>query len=203
MALHDGFQVLAEFSWISARHHSVEAPPLLSAMLERTGLRAADLRAIALPAGPGSYTGLRIGMSLAKGLALSTQPPLPLIAIPTLDITAAGQPPGDGLLCVVVEAGRGKVNAGLYRWEAGWQAQDAPFNVRWVDLPHYLDGVVRLAGEIDVAGRAILAEAVPRVMIADAASNLRRAAVLAQLALAHLDSDFVDAGATLAPLYDL
>jgi tRNA threonylcarbamoyladenosine biosynthesis protein TsaB len=90
VAIYDGVQVLYESSWQSAQFHSVELSPAIDLALQRVGLGTKDLKAIAIAIGPGSYTGLRIGLALAKGLAFART--LPLIAVPSLDVQAAGQP---------------------------------------------------------------------------------------------------------------
>src|SRR5258706_6025798 len=92
MALHDGISLVAEVTWLAAGHHTQVLPPMLHAMLERAKVAPRQLIAIALALGPGSYTGLRIGMSFAKGIALACDPPIPLIGVPTLDILVAAQP---------------------------------------------------------------------------------------------------------------
>jgi len=68
IALHDGSQVLAESIWSGVGHHTIELAPEVALMLRRIGGTTATLSSIAIAQGPGSYTGLRIGMALAKGL---------------------------------------------------------------------------------------------------------------------------------------
>jgi tRNA threonylcarbamoyladenosine biosynthesis protein TsaB len=87
LALHDGSSVLAEFGWRSRRTQTIELAPAVAQLWARTGVSAGDLSAIAVAIGPGSYTGLRVGLALAKGMALGQN--LPLIGVPTLDIVAA------------------------------------------------------------------------------------------------------------------
>ena len=61
----------------------------------------------AWPLGPGSFTGLRIGLALAKGMALARH--LPVIGVPTLDILAAAQPVREENLVAILLAGRGRL----------------------------------------------------------------------------------------------
>ena len=84
LALYDGDSVLAESCWLSRNNHSVELMPALVRMLEQQKLSANDLAVVAVAIGPGSFTGLRIGLSTAKGLAKATS--IPILGIPTLDI---------------------------------------------------------------------------------------------------------------------
>jgi tRNA threonylcarbamoyladenosine biosynthesis protein TsaB len=202
VALHDGQQVAAEMTWLTENYHTVELAPTVAGLLDRVGVRPADLEAIALAKGPGSFTGLRIGMSFAKGLALAASPPLPLIGVPTLDISAIAQPRVLGRLCAVAQAGRGRVNAGFYRQgPEGWEAEGDPVIVNWDDLLPLLEGPTQLCGEIDRAGYERLQTLGDRVMIASPAASLRRAGFLAELARRRLALGAVDEAATLAPLY--
>ena len=87
LALHDGFQVRVEHTWESARRHTVELVPRLLAALEQVGLGAEHLSGVAVTRGPGSFTGLRVGIAVAKGLALARG--LPLVGVPTLGVIVA------------------------------------------------------------------------------------------------------------------
>lgn len=201
LALHDGKQVIAEHTWRSKNHHTIEVTPMLEQMLVSAHATPTDLSAIAVALGPGSYTGLRIGMSVAKGLALSVSPPLPLIAVHTLDIVAAAQPHKYEQLVAVAQAGRGRINAGMYHWEkSDWQAVKAPQLITWRTLTEQLNQPTLVAGEIDDEGRQHLQQA-SEVVIAPPERNLRRASVLAGLALKRLIAGDVDSPATIAPVY--
>src|SRR4051812_14773720 len=117
IALHDGQQMLSEQTWFSENHHTVELAPTVRALLAQSRLAFADLTALAVSIGPGAYTGLRIGVALAKGIAAVGN--LPLVGISTLDILAAGQPQSTGALILVLPAGRGRVVTARYHWRKG------------------------------------------------------------------------------------
>ena len=70
------------------RIHGERLPVIVSKILSNHSVEVADLNGIAVSAGPGSYTGLRIGMSLAKGLAAAVD--IPIISVPTLEVMNAG-----------------------------------------------------------------------------------------------------------------
>ena len=111
LALYDGDRILSEASWLSNNNHSVELMPALVRMLDQQALSAPDLAAVAVAIGPGSFTGLRIGLSVAKGLAQALK--IPILGVPTLDIVAfqhSEQRPVRGLLSTpqrALAAGRG------------------------------------------------------------------------------------------------
>ncbi len=86
LALYDGDIIRAEKYWLSHDNHSVELMPALVDMLAQQGFAPADLAAVGVTIGPGSFTGLRIGLSVAKGLALANR--LVILGIPTLDVQA-------------------------------------------------------------------------------------------------------------------
>lgn len=202
LALHDGVSLIAEMTWQAAGHHTQELPPMLHSILDRAGVQPQQLGAIALALGPGSYTGLRIGMSLAKGIALACDPPIPLVGVPTLNILTAAQPHLADQLIAVTQAGRGRVNAGFYSYQQNrWETSESPIIATWADLIARIDAPTQLCGEIDAAGHAALAALGDRVMIASAAQSLRRAGYLAEIAYSRLRSGQVDNPATLAPIY--
>lgn len=86
LALYDGEIIRAEKYWLSQDNQSVELMPALVDMLAQQGFTPADLSAVGVTIGPGSFTGLRIGLSVAKGLALANQSAI--LGVPTLDVQA-------------------------------------------------------------------------------------------------------------------
>src|SRR5690242_15329684 len=86
VALFDGAVVLAECAWYSGRRHAEQVLPVVDLLLAQADATPADLTAVAVALGPGSWSGLRVGMSFAKSLALSRE--LPLVGVPTLAILA-------------------------------------------------------------------------------------------------------------------
>ncbi len=198
-------EIIAESSWRTAENHTVELAPAVDALLQRAAITSGDLRAVAVTRGPGSFTGLRIGMSLAKGLALASSGRTALIGISTLDVVAAAQPHADGVdqLCALVQAGRGRVSAGFYSWQRDhWVDKgETPFIANWDALAERLSGPVLVSGEIDQTGRERLAGLGASVTLSDPAQSLRRAGFLAQLAEGRLSAGQIDNPATLAPIY--
>jgi tRNA threonylcarbamoyladenosine biosynthesis protein TsaB len=73
-----------------------------------------DLTLLAVSIGPGSFTGLRIGLSVAKGLSLATG--LPVVGVPTLEAYAHTAGPRAGVLCTVLDARKGEVYAATFHW---------------------------------------------------------------------------------------
>jgi tRNA threonylcarbamoyladenosine biosynthesis protein TsaB len=92
--------------------HSENLTAFIDEMMRESGLEYSQLDAIAVSSGPGSYTGLRIGISSAKGFCLALEKPL--IAVPTLKSLAACMPSGPGLRCPMIDARRMEVYCAVY-----------------------------------------------------------------------------------------
>jgi tRNA threonylcarbamoyladenosine biosynthesis protein TsaB len=201
LALYDGERVLAEETWRSANGHTVELAPGLVRMLERQKVLPSELRGIAVALGPGSFTGLRIGLGVAKGLALTLA--MPLMGIPTLDALVYAQGQRRGLVCAVLQAGRRRVSAAFYRRRRGqWQRQGAYRLTTLDELCTEIKTQTVFCGEIDAQGTELLRERLgEKAVVASPASSLRRAGYLAELGWQRLERGEVDDPATLAPIY--
>ena len=113
VSLYDGVRVLGELLWTTQDYHTVELAPAVVATLAKSNVSASDLTVLAVALGPGSFTGLRIGLALAKGLSLANH--IPIVGIPTLDIVAAAQPLQNDRMAAVLQAGRGRLAVGWYQ----------------------------------------------------------------------------------------
>lgn len=118
-ALIEDDTLLAEFSLQNGLTHSQTLMPLVESMFVSLGMEIQCVDAVAVSAGPGSFTGLRIGAATVKGLAYALG--VPVIPVPTVDVLAAGLYAygGDGLICPVMDARRGQVYTGIYRFREG------------------------------------------------------------------------------------
>lgn len=101
----------------SVLNHLQHLMPMTQELLREAGLQIGDMTAIAASRGPGSFTGIRIGVSSARALAQVTD--LKTIAVPTLKAFAYNMPGFKGLICPVFDARRSQVYAGAYRWIDG------------------------------------------------------------------------------------
>jgi tRNA threonylcarbamoyladenosine biosynthesis protein TsaB len=199
VALHNGSQVLAESIWTGGRYHTVELAPEAAMMLRRAGETPETLTAIAVALGPGSYTGLRIGLAFAKGLALAHN--LPLVGIPTLDILARSQPRRQEPMLAVIQAGRGRIAGVWYKWgRRGWKAQGEAESFTWVELLKRLEEKTFICGEIDAEGRETLSEE-PHIELAPPAQCIRRPGFLAELAWEEMRSGKASDPAAVTPIY--
>ena len=199
LAVYDGSQVLGEFAWRSTQRHTVELAPAIFDLLRRCELSMDDIRALGVAIGPGSFTSLRVGLSLVKGLALARG--IPLIGIPTLDVLAAAQPLSKFPLLVAIQAGRGRLAAGWFKKsKGGWQAKEPARVITAKALVEAVQSPVIVCAELTAAERQLLEEKA-EIQLVSPAQSIRRPAVLAELAWRRWQRGDVDDGATLAPIY--
>ena len=200
VAVYDGVQVTGEVVWTSHNYHTVELVPIIAEVLHRSGIKVADLAAIAVALGPGSFTGLRIGLAAAKGLAIGAH--LPVIGIPTLDALAAAQPMRDLPLIAVLQAGRGRLAVGHYNIVADGWSQVGSLQIKDIQaLAHSIHSPTLVCGELTEDERAILARKRKNVLLATPAQSLRRPSFLAELAWKRWRAGQLDDPVSLAPIY--
>ncbi|MBN1375042.1 MAG: tRNA (adenosine(37)-N6)-threonylcarbamoyltransferase complex dimerization subunit type 1 TsaB [Dehalococcoidia bacterium] len=121
----------SELTWKPGQNHTSELFPNLENLLRNTNSEMQSLSSIFVAKGPGSYNGLRAGISAAKGLAFSLQ--IPLVAVSTLEIEAypfafAGLP-----VCPLQDAGRGEIATALYTADGGWRCLE-PEHLTTIDI---------------------------------------------------------------------
>jgi len=160
VGLVEGGRVVAERSWHAASGHDETLAPLVRQLLADAGWSAVGLDAVAISIGPGSFTGLRIGLSLAKGLALAGC--LAVVPVPTLDALAevAHAEAGD-LVCPILDARKGELYAALYAASEGGHLEklaDAML-VRAEDLVGRVDRRCRFLGDGVVAYTGLIGAA--------------------------------------------
>jgi tRNA threonylcarbamoyladenosine biosynthesis protein TsaB len=199
LAIYDGSQVISEYAWRSSQRHTVELAPAISELLRRCGLTMENVRGLGVALGPGSFTSLRVGLSLVKGIALARG--LPLVGVPTLDILATAQPASKLPLVALIQAGRGRLAVGSYKHSRkGWQAQGP---ARVMTLASLLEEVKKptiVCGELTPEEYHELEEKTDLHLVSPAQS-VRRPAILAELAWASALAGNIDNAATLAPIY--
>lgn len=134
-ALSLGSHPVAEVSMSSMETHSRRLIPSIKWLMDSAGIMMKELECIATSLGPGSFTGLRIGIATARGLSFALK--IPLVGIPTFDVVAHNIPPVPGLaLCPVVDARKSHVYTTCYLADhAGWN-RAMPFQLASPDELH-------------------------------------------------------------------
>jgi len=200
LALYDGVQVLGEMTWTTRQHHTTELAPALAGLLKRSGVSMEMIEALGVAIGPGSFTSLRVGLALAKGIALARH--LPLVGISTLDIIAAAQPSGVHPLAVVIQAGRKRIAVGWYKFsENGWQAEGGVKSATVDELADGIEHPTHIAGELTSEDRSRLSRKRTNILLASPVHCVRRPSILADLAWARRQKNEMDDPASLAPIY--
>ncbi|MFP4322827.1 MAG: tRNA (adenosine(37)-N6)-threonylcarbamoyltransferase complex dimerization subunit type 1 TsaB, partial [Anaerolineales bacterium] len=174
LALYDGVRVLAEYTQATRNQHTVELAAQIQTMLAGQGVASSDLSALAIAQGPGSYSGLRAGFGVAKGICLVHG--LPLIPVRTPLIFAAGTPHGPYPLWVSLPAGRRRIILQRFVWHNdSWREDAPPDNTTWAEALAALDQPVSVVGEWDAATWQLLNETTAPVHPLKPAWGLRRA----------------------------
>lgn len=110
--LEDGV-ITGEYSCNKGKTHSQRLMPMIDSLLQAVGLKASDMDAFAASIGPGSFTGLRIGVTTAKAMAFAAQKPA--ISVYTLDALAYNLPSSRAVLCPVIDARNNQVFTAAYK----------------------------------------------------------------------------------------
>ena len=199
LALVQNNQVLAEATWRCGQNHSVELLPRLTQLLREAGVELKSVSCILVARGPGSFNGLRVGLSTAKGLAFSLG--VPIIGVSSLELEACQHAENDLPICPVFNAGRGDIATALYRKKANnWQQLAAEHITTVEALDTEIEGQTLFCGEYvpAIAGR-LKEKLKDKAVIAPA--RPRRASLLVELAKGRLEAEDYDNPATLQPLY--
>lgn len=108
-------RIVGEMTSSTRLNHSEKLMPMIHSVLEQSEMAIGDVEALAVSAGPGSFTGVRIGISTAKGLGQALE--IPVATVSSLKVLACNLPYADLLVCPLMDARRNQVYSGVYRWE--------------------------------------------------------------------------------------
>jgi tRNA threonylcarbamoyladenosine biosynthesis protein TsaB len=200
IALFDGTR-LSTRSWPAGRSHTTTLLAEIHHLLDTARVEVASLAAIGVAIGPGTFTGLRVGLGVAKGfhLAIGT----PLIAVSTLDATAAPFASCGRIVVPVVTAGRGRITWARYTaTDDGLHATEPPRNTTVEELVESLqdDGPSVVTGEL-TDEEAALVRSVPNTFVPALPLRLRYPGALAHLTWRRLRQGDVDDPASIEPIY--
>lgn len=199
LALYDEHQVIAEMMWSSKQHHTSQLASALSELMKRCDVSMEQVNALGVAIGPGSFTSLRVGLSLVKGIAFAKN--IPVVGIPTLDVIASAQPLDKKPLIVVLQAGRTRLAFGWYQSnKKQWQADGKVRSGTVDELLSQIENPTIIAGELTSEQRKKISKN-KKVSLALPANCVKRPAMLAELAWSRWRNNQVDDVATLAPIY--
>lgn len=176
--------LIAEYTVNYKKTHSQTLLPMLDEIAKMTELDLNSIDAIAVAAGPGSFTGLRIGSATAKGLGLALKKPL--IAIPTVEGLAYNLYDISGLICPIMDARRKQVYTGIYRFtdhqlKVVEDQMAVPMETVIEKLNQYGEAVTFLGDGVPVFHELIAEKMTVPYSFAPAHVNKQRAAAVAAL----------------------
>ena len=128
LALYDGQRVLASWSVDNGFTHSERLLPQLQMLLANSALGRADIGGIAVSIGPGSFTGLRIGLAVAKGMAYALS--IPVVGVTAPRALAFNLPVAGVLLSPLIDAQKGDVYQAVYEWVEGELIEVEPLKIK-------------------------------------------------------------------------
>jgi len=204
LALYDPARgrILGEETWYSNDNHSVELMPRVARLMSTQGLPPTRLTGLAVSLGPGSFTGLRTGLSTAKGLALALK--VPVAGIPTLEVTARPHMTQRLPIWAILQAGRGRICVAHYVRQRGHWRREGPYLLTTVEAlgDQVEDEAAVFCGEIDAREVSLIRQRLggDAVVVTPAASP-RRAAYLAEIGWERLACGDHDDPVTLSPIY--
>lgn len=202
VAVLDDAKVLASYEVLAERVHAVELPQALTRVLKEAGMSLEALDGVAVDIGPGSFTGLRIGVAFVKALLFRLKKPL--AGVPSLDVLASNAAFSPDLICPIVDAKQRKVYAALYRGEHGLLKKQSDYHLLSVDelIPMLKQDRVLFLGDGIALYESVLRERLgDRALVAAPDLWLPRAATLGRLGLERLRQGRTDDPARLTPMY--
>lgn len=153
--LEDGL-LIADYNVQFKKKHARSLVPMMDEVKQMLELDLNTVDAIAIAKGPGSFTGLRIGVATAKGAALAMD--TPIIPVPTVDSIAYNLYASDSLICPLMDARRQQVYTGIYEWsygdkKPGSTGTDPCFTVV---RPQCVIPVSEIAEDLNTRGRSVI-----------------------------------------------
>ena len=201
VALTDGDRLLGELFLDVRRPHGSWLLDAVERLLGAAGMTVQDLDGFGVTAGPGSFTGLRVGLATVKGLALATGKPV--AGVSTLQTLALQAPYPAVPVCALLDARKKEVYAGIFRWEEGWPRplggeQVLPPDRLLADLP----GEMLFVGDGAAAYRTLIVRHFgSRAHFLQGVYHPPRAAHAALLALRAFETGTVLSAAEINPVY--
>jgi len=201
LALVQNGEVLVELTWRCEQNHTIELLPRLTHLLNQNKLSLQSVSCIIVARGPGSFNGLRVGVSTAKGLAFSLG--VPIVGISTLEVEAYQHAETGLPICPIFNAGREEIATAIYQKKGNrWRQLTAEHITTVEALCSQITTKTIFCGEfIPFIATQLRKQLKQRAIISTSAARLRRASFLAELGQQRLKAGNYDDLATLQPLY--
>ncbi|MBI4838219.1 MAG: tRNA (adenosine(37)-N6)-threonylcarbamoyltransferase complex dimerization subunit type 1 TsaB [Nitrospirae bacterium] len=181
--------------------HAERLMPSIEYLLKASRISIKDIDAFAVSIGPGSFTGLRIGLSTAKGFSYSTGKPI--ISVPTLDAFARTLPFCPHFICPMLDARKNEVYAGLYKWEIGICTKIVPETaINPADFLRQIKGPAVFIGEGARIYKKLIKDALgDAALFAPVSKMIPSASAVGEIALEKLKNGLIADPVSLTPFY--
>jgi tRNA threonylcarbamoyladenosine biosynthesis protein TsaB len=204
VALVDADRVIAEIWRNTTSRHARQLMPMIAQLLGDAEICLNELDGLSVAIGPGSFTGIRVGLATVKGLIHVIRKPL--VGIVTLDSLVCNLAGVPGIICPVIEARKNELYTAMYRWQSNEMQR---FTGYLVVSPESLsallkdcdDPVTFLGDGVNTYGEILLRDLGARGQVASTADNLPRAAQIGLLGWKRILSGQVDDVMQLKPFY--
>ncbi len=194
-------RLISEYTLNVRTTHTTRLMPALDRMLKDSSIGKDQLSGIAVSIGPGSFTGLRIGLATAKGLAMGLE--IPLVGVPTLDALARNVPYAKYQVCPILDARKKEIYVSLFRYENDELVRQTPDRVMPPDdlIKQIHEKTIFLGDAVDVYRDFIFEKLGDLALFAPDAQHLPRAAIIAEMGLQKLMSGQLLDVASAEPVY--
>ena len=201
VALIEEERLLSSYELLAEYPHAVELPGAVTRVLKDAHTTLKQVDAIAVDIGPGSFTGLRIGLAFVKALAFSTKKPV--VGIPSLDVLAANAPFAPGLICPLLDAKQRNIYTALYQMDGIRPVKRSDYFLGPLDqwLPRVTSATLFLGDGCSLYRTRITERLGDSARFAASECWLPRAATLARLARERFARGEQDDPSRLVPLY--
>jgi tRNA threonylcarbamoyladenosine biosynthesis protein TsaB len=199
VALCDQGQLLVSYAFPEGVRHARDIMPALDSVVSEAALERSDVDAVAASVGPGSFTGLRVGVTCAKALAYGLG--WDIVGVPSLEVQVQNLEPAPGRwACPVLDARREHVYGTVFRWEAGsWRDSTGVLIRTPADLANAIPpGACVFGTGVEAYPEVFAAD---RFEVCDPAFGTGRAEVVARVGLRMLNQGHRDDPMTLVPQY--
>lgn len=204
VAIMEDERLLAETILNHKKTHSVQLMPLVKELMDNCGVTPEEIDYFAVSLGPGSFTGLRIGVTTIKAMAQALDKPV--VGISTLDALAFNLPYGQGVICPIVDAQRDNVYTARYKWDKGVFKKISNYEIvnieELIELLSKQDEDVIFVGDGLNLFKPILAERLQdKAIFPYSAIAIPRASSVATLALQKIEEGLVERAEEIIPIY--
>jgi tRNA threonylcarbamoyladenosine biosynthesis protein TsaB len=199
----DDNAVVTEYALLRDETHSTRLAPAIQALLKEAQLGLNEIDGIAVSLGPGSFTGLRVGLSAVKGLALAAEKPV--VGVPTLDALASNLPFTPYVICPILDARKGEVYSALYKnGGRGLVERLTPYEV--LSPPRLLEKIplqetIFLGDGVEVYGELIKERLGAKALFAPPHLRFLRGSSVAEIGLQRFKRGEQDDISSLVPIY--